>query len=166
MKNKLNKMEVKVIKVESPMDLFIALAAFYNGMANCKCNKKECKKVEGTHKAEYDLDFFTQKIADKKGWSFKKTNSWLSSIHKVNPAAALSIVLREIAVELDKKYDDHIEKSEKIFVISHLDGRIHEIPKAHIKNYRNFAAFRTIEDARIACSILRDPLKEIYAKRK
>lgn len=163
MKNKSNKMEVKV---ESPMDLFVALAAFHNGMANCKCNKKECKKVEDAPKAEYDLGFFIQKIADKKGWRFEKANGWLGSIEEINPSAALNIVLREIAVELDKKYDDHIEKSEKIFVISHLDGRIHEMPKAHIKNYRNFAAFRTIEDARIACSILRDHLKKMYAKRK
>ena len=78
------------------------------------------------------------------------------------PAAAFSMVLREIAVELDKKYEDHIENSPEIYVISMLDGRITKANKAHIKNYRNFSAFRTIEDARIACRIVKPILKEMF----
>ena len=78
------------------------------------------------------------------------------------PAAALSIILREIATELDKKYKDHIEKSPEIYVISTLDGRITKANKAHIRNYRNFAAFRTIEDAKIACKIVKPILKEMF----
>ena len=42
------------------------------------------------------------------------------------------------------------------------DGRITKANKAHIKNYRNFAAFRTVEDAKTACSIVRDILKELF----
>lgn len=160
--NNLNKMKVEVIKVENPMDLFAALVA----LAGCKCSEKECNRADNTPKIEYDLNFFIQKIADKKGWRFEKTDGWLGSIEEINPSAAFSIILKEIAVELDKKYDDHIEKSEKIFIISSTDGRIHEIPKAHVKNYRNFAAFRTIEDAKIACNILRDHLKKMYARGK
>ena len=72
------------------------------------------------------------------------------------------MVLREIAIELDKKYEDHIENSPEIYVISMLDGKIAKANKAHIKNYRNFAAFRTIEDAKIACRIVKPILKEMF----
>ena len=109
-----------------------------------------------------ELEYYIQKIADKLGWKVEKVYNYLNSVDAILPAAAFSMVLREIAIELDKKYEDHIEKSPEIYVISMLDGRITKANKAHIKNYRNFAAFRTIEDAKIACTITRDILKEMF----
>ena len=109
-----------------------------------------------------ELEYYIQKIADKLGWKIEKVYNYLNSVDTILPAAAFSMVLREIAIELDKKYEDHIEKSPEIYVISMLDGRITKANKAHIKNYRNFAAFRTIEDAKIACTITRDILKEMF----
>jgi hypothetical protein len=104
-------------------------------------------------------------VAAKKGWSLEKTTGWLNSISAINNAAAFTIVLKEIAIELDKKYEDHIENSPRIFVISTLDGRIIEINKAKVKNFRNFAAFRTLEDAKLACKILRGPLKAMFSSK-
>lgn len=109
-----------------------------------------------------DLEFYVQKIADRLGWKIEKVYNYLNSVDTILPAAAFSMVLREVAIELDKKYDDHIEKSPEIYVISLLDGRITKANKAHIKNYRNFAAFRSVSDAKIACSIVRDILKEMF----
>lgn len=103
-----------------------------------------------------------QRIADRIGWKPQKVEGYLKAIATMMPMAAFNIVLREIAIMLDQKYPDHINESEKIFCISPLDGRIHEICTAHIKNYRNFAAFRSIEDAKLACSLLREPLKEMF----
>lgn len=113
-----------------------------------------------------ELEYYIQKIAEKLGWKVKKVYNYLNSVDAILPAAAFSMVLREIAIELDKKYEDHIEKSPEIYVISILDGRITKANKAHIKNYRNFAAFRTIEDAKIACRITRDILKEMFKSGK
>ena len=76
------------------------------------------------------------------------------------------MVLREIAIELDKKYDNHINNSEKIYAISPQDGRIHEVDKSHIKNYKAFPAFRNIEDAKIACSLVKNHLKSIFGDDK
>lgn len=106
------------------------------------------------------------RIADRMGWKPQKVERILNTTAEMLPMAAFNIMVREIAIALDAKYPDHINKSEKIFTISPLDGRIHEICKAHIKNYRNFAAFRTIEDAKLACSILREPLKEMFKSGK
>lgn len=126
---------------------------------------KPAKSVAKT-KVPMELEYYIQKIAEKLGWKIEKVYNYLNSVDTILPAAAFSMVLREIAIELDKNYEDHIEKSPEIYVISILDGRITKANKAHIKNYRNFAAFRTIEDAKIACTITRDILKEMFKSGK
>ena len=119
---------------------------------------KPAKSVVET-KVPMELEYYIQKIADKLGWKVEKVYNYLNSVDAILPAAAFSMVLREIAIELDKKYEDHIEKSPEIYVISMLNGRITKANKIHIKNYRNFAAFRTMEEAKMACKIKRDILK-------
>lgn len=103
-----------------------------------------------------------KRIAERLGWKPQRAESYLNTLATIMPMAAFSIVAREIAIMLDAKYPDHINKSKKIYCISSLDGRIHELCKKHIKNYRNFAAFRTLEDAKIACNILRELLKDMF----
>lgn len=122
------------------------------------CTCKPCRKNE----VPMDMNFYIDRIAARLGWRPEKVCNYLNSIDSIFPAAAFSMVLREIATELDKKYEDHIENSPEIYVISSLDGRITKVNKAYIKNYRNFAAFRTIEDAKIACKILKPILKEMF----
>lgn len=121
------------------------------------------KKVDDSSK---DVDYFVNKIATKMGWNVNKANNILYEVYNLYPAAVFNIILREVAVELDHKYEDHIQNSPEIFVVSTLDGRISKVNKAHIKNYRNFAAFRSIEDAKTACKILREILKAMYAKKQ
>lgn len=124
--------------------------------AGCLC--KHCAKGE----VPMDMNFYIEKIAVRLGWKPEKVYNYLNSVDSILPVAAFSMVLREIAIELDKKYEDHIENSPEIYIISMLDGRITKANKAHIKNYRNFAAFRTIEDAKIACRIVKPILKEMF----
>ena len=102
-------------------------------------------------------------LAKKTNWKEEKLLNILATLHLANPWAATQMVLREIAIELDKKYDDHINKSEKIYAISPQDGRIHEINKKTVKNYKAFPAFRSIDDAKIACSLIREHLKSIFS---
>lgn len=109
-----------------------------------------------------DLEFYVQKIADRLGWKIEKVYNYLNSVDTILPAAAFSMILREVAIELDKKYEDHIEKSPEIYSISLTDGRIIKLYKSSIRSYKNFAAFRSVSDAKIACSIVRDILKEMF----
>lgn len=104
-----------------------------------------------------------ESLSKKTNWKEEKLLNILNTLHLANPWAATQMVLREIAIELDKKYDDHINKSEKIYAISPQDGRIHEINKKTVKNYKAFPAFRSIEDAKIACSLIREHLKSIFS---
>lgn len=148
-------METEVIKIK---------ANSFGELINKVLGMCEVKSVNEPMEKEplVTLDFFVERIAVKKGWKPDKVWGYLNSIAYLNPMSAFNIVLREIAIWLDMRYEDHIENSEHIYSISTLDGRIHEIDKKYIKNYRNFAAFRTIEDARFACSILRDQLKDMF----
>lgn len=132
------------------------------------CTKESLseKKKDANDISKDDLAFYVNKVAQRFGWKSAKASNYLNTIDSCYPAAAFAMVLREIAIELDKKYEDHIEKSPEIYVISMLDGRITKANKAHIKNYRNFAAFRSVSDAKIACSIVRDVLKEMFKSGK
>lgn len=122
---------------------------------------KPAKSVVETE-VPMELEYYIQKIAERLGWKIEKVYSYLNSVDAILPVAAFSMILREVAIELDKKYKDHIEKSPEIYVISMYNGRITKVNKAHIKNYRNFAAFRSVNDAKIACSIVRDILKGMF----
>lgn len=126
---------------------------------------KKVKVVDTDDNAEHEAiwDAALTNLSKKTGWKANKLNGILSTINSVNPWAALQIVLKEIAIELDKKYKDHINKSEEIYAVSPQDGRIHKINKETIKNYKAFPAFRNVEDAKIACSIVRGLLKSIFA---
>lgn len=127
---------------------------------------KPAKSAVVESEVPMELDYYIQKIAEKLGWKMKKVYNYLNSVDSILPAAAFSMVLREVAIELDKKYEDYIEKSPEIYVISMLNGRITKTDKAYIKNYKNFAAFRSISDAKIACKITKDILKDMFKSGK
>lgn len=94
--------------------------------------------------------------------SYNDTKDLLDKLAVNMPAVKCSIMLKSLAIILDRKYKDHISKSDRIFGVSIINGKIGELPKEEIRNYRNFAAFRTIEDARIACKVLRKQFKEMF----
>lgn len=150
-------MKTKVIKIEAN-----SLEELFSKLFGISTVENNMVPEHVNEEPEIDIDFFVERIAVKKGWKPDKVWGYLNSIADLNPMSAFNIILREIAIWLDMKYEDHIENSKHIYAVSTLDGRIHEINKKHIKNYRNFAAFRTVEDAKFACSILRDQLKDMF----
>lgn len=104
-------------------------------------------------------------LAARINWKPENLLKYLENLVSINEAAVFSILLREVAIMLDKKYPDHIERSKEIYVIDMTDGEIHKIKELHkVKNFRNFAAFRTIEDALCAKHILKDFMKELFKR--
>lgn len=112
-----------------------------------------------------NIGFYVSQAGKKLGIDPLSACKLLEMVAAMNPAACFNILLREVAVELDKKYPNHIENSKEIYYINAFNGTIVKADKAWIRTYRNFAAFRTVEDARIACKILRPIMKELF-KRK
>ena len=111
---------------------------------------------------EVDMLEINDRLSKKLHTSMSSTNAFIGSIMQLNPSAGLNIILREIALKLDEKYPDHISNAKEIYILSLLDGRLHKINCGQIKNYRNFAAFRTEEDARTACRAVRHILKVMF----
>lgn len=146
------------LDVENIFDIFKSLIE--STKSTIEVQKEEEKKEEKA--TTYPKLYYIKNLAIKRGWQVSQMVDFFRELWDFYPAAALSLLMREIAVELDKKYKDHINDSDKIFVISMLDGKIHEVVKRHVKNYRNFAAFRTLEDARIACKTLQKELRFMF----
>lgn len=109
-----------------------------------------------------ELSYYINSLAQKKGWKPEKMAEFLDNLHEICPGATFNVILREIAVKLDKKYEDHIGKSEEIYCVSMTNGHIFKMDKRLIKNFRNFAAFRTLDDAKLACRITRSLLRDMF----
>ena len=77
------------------------------------------------------------------------------------PGAAISVILRTIALMMDENYSDHISTCDTVYYHSFLDGKIHSIPTNTInkKAWKYFAAFRTQEDAVKAIKLTQAAIK-------
>lgn len=118
----------------------------------------------GTH---LNIEFYAEHLSERIGWKYNNLVKYLDNLYKIYPTAVFQILLREVAIVLDQKYPDHIERSKEIWCISLATGEISKVPenKRHlIRNFRNFAAFRTLDDAMAAKHILKVPMKELFAR--
>lgn len=114
-----------------------------------------------------DITFETiiMSIAKRLKWKVDNVFKYLDNLAYINEGAVLAILLREVAVILDRQYPDHIENSEKIYTIDMAKGEVVEVKDIHkIKNFRNFAAFRTIRDAITAKKVLKDFMLAAFSK--
>lgn len=120
----------------------------------------------GTH---LDIIFYVEHLAERIGWNVENLAKYLDNLYKIYPTAVFHILLREVAIVLDQKYPDHIERSEEIWFISTTTGKIHrmkESQRERVVNFKNFAAFRTLDDAKVAMHILKVPMKELFERPK
>ena len=108
------------------------------------------------------IDHYIYRLTARHNWPVKKMYSYIQNLHKFSPAAALNVILKEIALAFDEKYEDQIENSEKIFTILMTNGKVAEVDKAAIRNYRNFPAFRTKQEAVLAHRILSKEIRSMF----
>lgn len=108
------------------------------------------------------LDFYILSLAKRLNWKPNKVLSFLNKMAEIRPILPFNLLLKEIAVELDKKYDSHIKNSKEIWVVSVLNGSICVVNKDEITTYDNFAAFRTKEDAKFALKVLAEQYNDIF----
>lgn len=117
---------------------------------------------EGTH---VDPNFYLEHLAKRIHWNVDNLRKYLGNLYTIYPAAVFLILLREVAIVLDEKYDNHIKDSKEIYVISCLNGEISKVKDLNkIKNFKNFAAFRSLEDALAAKHILKEPMKQLFKR--
>ena len=109
-----------------------------------------------------DIKYYVKLLADKHGWKEDKMNGFLGKVYEINPGAVISIILKEIAIELDKKYPDHIRFSPEIYAFNITCGKIVKLNKDNIKTFKFFAAFRTKEDAEFAIKVIDELIPKKY----
>ena len=124
-----------------------------------------------TEGSDSDIDITiegaVQHLANRIGWNKENLERYFNNLYKISPAAVFEIVLKEVAILLDKKYPSHISNSKEIWVINKVNGEIQKLKDlSKIKSFKHFAAFRSLEDAKIACKITRDILKEMFKSGK
>ena len=108
------------------------------------------------------LDFYILSLAKRLNWKPDKVLGFLNKIAEIRPILPFNLLLKEIAVELDKQYAGHIKNSKEIWVVSVLNGSIGRVNKDEITTYDNFAAFRTKEDAKFALKVLAEQYNDIF----
>lgn len=114
---------------------------------------------------EVNIMDFVPVLAKKFELLIPETQMLLQRLYDINPGACISLFAKEIAIFLDLKYPDHISESNEYFVLSLTDGCIHTC-NTPIKNHQCVALFRTLDDAKYACKILKPMLKAVYGKQK
>ena len=114
---------------------------------------------------QLNIEYYIEHLANRLNWKKDNLFKYLSTLEQINETAVFSVLLREVAIVIDKKYPDHIERSKEIYSISLANGEIIKIKDIHkIKNFRNFSAFRSLEDALCAKHILKDFIKDLFVK--
>lgn len=112
-----------------------------------------------------NIDYYINIIKNKIGLSYSQTLNLLSAAESIAKGTGCEMLLRTIAIELDKNYVDHISKSEEIYFVSAFSGEIQKIRNLKsIKSFKTFSAFRTLQEAEHAKSIVQELLNDYYKK--
>ena len=166
------------VKVGGPIDLHIKSSA---GNITIQINKVDEKTLENLVKigairkvsrmsgrkllAKEDipmnLEFYVSKLEKQLGQESGFLTMLQKATWRIAPASVSDLLLMFIAKYLDEQYPDHIRESKELFRVD-VDGRIVRLNPKEIKTFRTFAAFRSLDDARIACRILKPLSKKIF----
>lgn len=121
------------------------------------------KTVKDSSKPEnFCSEYILGRLSKRLGWSTKAIVHILSAMNAINPVLVFTVLLKEIAIIMDKKYPDHISDSPEIYTISLISGRVVKVKKDLVKNYTNFAAFRSTKEASKAIVILEKLYKSLF----
>lgn len=166
------------VKVGGPIDLHIKSSA---GNITIQINKVDEKTLENLVKIgairkvsrmsgrkllakediPMDLEFYVSKLEKQLGQEPGFLAMLQKATWRIAPASVSDLLLMFIAKYLDEQYPDHIRESKELFGVD-VDGRIVRLNPREIKTFRTFAAFRSLDDARIACRILKPLSKKIF----
>ena len=107
-----------------------------------------------------------QHLANRIGWNKENLERYFNNLYKISPAAVFEIILKEVAILLDKKYHNHISNSKEIWVINKVNGEIQKLKDmSKIKSFQHFASFRSLEDALVAKKIMAPILQDLYGRK-
>lgn len=117
--------------------------------------------------SDITIENVVKHLANRIGWDIKNLEKYFDNLYKISPVALFEIILKEVAVILDAKYPDHISNSKEIWIINKVNGKIQKLKDlSKIKNFKHFAAFRSLEDAITAKKVMAPALEDLYGKQE
>lgn len=109
-----------------------------------------------------DWFYYANHLADRMGVNVEDLCTNLSYLSNYHPMAFINVILREIALVMDHKYEGNIKDCQYVYIISSFTGAIRKVQTSDIKSFKGFAAFRSIEDATKAVIILKDFFNKVF----
>lgn len=126
-----------------------------------KVSRMSGRKLLAKEDIPMNLEFYVSKLEKQLGQESGFLTMLQKATWRIAPASVSDLLLMFIAKYLDEQYPDHIRESKELFGVD-VDGRIVRLNPKEIKTFRTFAAFRSLDDARIACRILKPLSKKIF----
>ena len=111
---------------------------------------------KGPLKSEKDAEYYLNKIFQKSSLNEENSMEFHFTLLNICPASLYTMFLREIAINLDANYEDHISNSPDIYMVDIISMKVYNLRKGCIKDYKNFAAFRSAREAQIALELLKE----------
>lgn len=108
-----------------------------------------------TPKIHTDFDYYVAKLAKKLNISLEDCGTMLNCLMTYAPATVFSLLAKQIALELDAKYEGHIGKSKELFAVELITGHVIPIKITERSYLKNIALFRSIDDALFAINVLK-----------
>lgn len=87
----------------------------------------------------------------------------IDSLYYVSPISLFHLMLREVAILMDQRYEGHIKECGEVYILTTVQSL--RIAKYNINDdttFESFAAFRTSEDIEKARQILMPLIEKIY----
>lgn len=98
---------------------------------------------------EFYIGKVYESIAGSLGVNKTEAIKYVHDLSELNTTSAFSLVLKRMALRLDRNYEGHITDVERTYYVSVADGKIHTILTSSV-NPRNVALFRNYKDAQFA----------------
>lgn len=125
---------------ESMADMLVS-----NGILTDKC---PCK-------IHTDFDYYVAKLAKKLNISFEDCGTMLNCLMTYAPATVFSLLAKQVALELDAKYEGHIGKAKELFGVELTTGYIIPIKITEGSHLKNIALFRSVDDVLFTINVLK-----------
>jgi hypothetical protein len=104
--------------------------------------------------------YLVEHLAKRIGWKCNNVDKYLDGLYEMCPRAVLNTLLLESALILDEKYEDHISKSDKFFILAYnKDGNM--MVAGFPTFVKTIPMFRNVEDATTALDTMKELLPEI-----
>lgn len=149
--------DVLTITLESPIgevsaDIVVTTEVLKKLVDSKFAYKQPSKTLSFPHLVEH--------LAKRIGWKYNNVEKYLDGLYEMCPRAVFNTLLLESALILDEKYEDHISKSDKFFILAHnKDGNM--IVAGFPTFVKTIPMFRNVDDATTALNAMKELLPEV-----